>query len=222
MKKIIIYDFDGTLTPNPFPKYKFLDNIDIMNIAKDQLSTGKNIYQLFYEVYFNEFKKLNIALTDEVICDGSKDIELCEDLDKFLKNLNDQGDSNYIITSGLKVYLENILIAKYFDEIYGTTLKYDGNEIIGVEYLMTDKDKVKTIKKIMEDHKLDNCHSIIYIGDGLTDMDSFKFVYENGGTSIFVYGEKKDIIKRPYISYYLKRDYRLKSELYDTVINKID
>lgn len=221
--KIIIYDFDGTLTPSSVPRYKVLDKeIDVIGLLKDNFTKSNNIYDLFYNFYFNEFKKLNCKITDEILCSGSKDITYSDGVVSYLEEISNKGVKNYLLSSGLKIYLENTIIAKYFEKIYGTTLKYHNNEVIGLDYMMTDKDKVKTIKQIVQDNSLSDCKDIIYIGDGLTDMEAFKYIYDNGGISIFVYGNKEKIIKQPFISYYLKRDYTKDSEFRKLIESIID
>lgn len=219
---IIIYDFDGTLTPNSVPKYKVLDkDIDIMSLVKNKMTTDCNLYQLFYDAYLGEFKKLDTPITNDILCMGSKKIEYCKGVPEFLEYLNGKNIKNYLLSSGLKVYLENTTIAKYFTKIYGTTLKYEDDEVIGLDYMLTDKDKARIIKQIVMENNLINCKDIIYIGDGLTDMEAFKYVFDNGGTAIFVYDKQDKIVKQPFISYYFKRDYTDNSELRNVIDNLI-
>ena len=148
---------------------------------------------------------------------GSQDIEYADGVVSYLEDISNKKIKNYLLSSGLKVYLENTSIAKYFEKIYGTTLKYNKDEVVGLDYMVTDKDKVK----IIQDNNLNSCEGVIYIGDGLTDMAAFKYVFENGGISIFVYDKDEKIIRQPFISYYLKRDYNKDSELRKVIESKI-
>lgn len=55
--------------------------------------------------------------------------------------------SNYLLSSGVKVFLEKVSISSYFKEIYATIFTYDQNsEANGFKFLMSDKNKVVAIK----------------------------------------------------------------------------
>ncbi len=46
-------------------------------------------------------------------------------------------EKNYIVSGGLKEFLENLKIAKYFCDIYGTPIKQNQNGIYGIGDVMT-------------------------------------------------------------------------------------
>ena len=60
--------------------------------------------------------------------------------------------------------------------------------MIDFDILMNDKKKVIGIKKILESLNIedDDCRELIYIGDGLTDLDAMEFIKKHGGITIFV------------------------------------
>jgi len=101
--------------------------------------------------------------------------------------------SNYLLSSGVKVFLEKVSISSYFKEI----LKKNGIDN-------------------------EDCSNIIYIGDGFTDYYAMKYIKEHGGTSIFVYKnlDSKDmqsIKEKDVIDFYTKADFSQNSELYNYV-----
>ena len=64
-KKIIIYDFDGTLTPYPVPRFEILEKCGIKEeginefyeLVKNKAITKKtDLYQILYETYFETIK----------------------------------------------------------------------------------------------------------------------------------------------------------------------
>ena len=71
--------------------------------------------------------------------------------------------------------------------------------------------------------------NMIYVGDGLTDVPCMKLVKVNGGHSIAVFDEDRDIadslISQDRVDFVVKADYRENSHMektVQTVLNQID
>lgn len=237
-KKIIIYDFDGTLTPYSMPKFEILRKCGIENYAKKigfkliikfkMLMKKIDIYTAIYEVLFETIKKAGFNLSDKNLSLGSNEIEYNQGVEEFIQYLNVNNVDNYIVSSGMEYYLKNTKIAPLFKGIYATKLDYDKeNNVSGIKYLMDDKNKVNAIKDIMIKNELEDCSDIIYVGDGLTDIYSFDYVHENGGKSIFVYQNENDkkiskIKEKGIVDFFAKADYTLGSELWKYIVNKFN
>lgn len=237
MKKII-YDFDGTLTPFSIPRFSILEkcgyedgalNPKFLNEVKTRMKNENlDLYVSFYKTMFDKMNENNIELKDINFCYGAEDIEYNKGVISFLENLHKNNIFNYVLSSGLKVYLEKTKISPFIKDIFGTTFKYNENdEVIDFDILMNDKKKVNGIKKILESLNIedDDCSELIYIGDGLTDLDAMEFIKEHGGISIFVCQDLdgKDLEKikeNPNVDYYFKADYSSDSDL-SMYINKI-
>ena len=195
MKKIIIYDFDGTLTPYPIPQFEILDKLGIKGgltnknflckIKQESINNNIDTYSALYKEVIYLFKKNNIELTDNNINIGVNNLKYNKGVEEFLNYLNNNNIKNYIISSGIQKSLENTKIAKYFDKIYATTFTYQNNIINGINYIMTDENKVEAIKDIINKNNI-NTNNIIYIGDGLSDYYAFEYIYNNGGTTILI------------------------------------
>ena len=210
----IIYDFDGTLTPYPIPKYKILEKCGIQEkdyyslikeIKNQALLDDNNMFEMFYTSFLEILKTHKVKINNQNLSYGADNLEYNKGLLEFLEYTANNQIENYIVSSGIKVYLEKTKIAKYFKEIYGTTFK-DEN----IDYLMTDDDKVGIIKSICND----NCTDTIYIGDGLTDCKAFQYVYNHGGKTIYI-NHKHDfnMSHGSYISYVANPDYSLNNSL---------
>lgn len=238
MNKIIIYDFDGTLTPYALPKFEILEkcglkygayNTHFLELSKAR-SKEKNIdlYRAIYEIYFEIIRNAGFTLTDENFSLGADTVEYNNGVMDYLNMLYQHNICNYLLSSGIKVFLEKVSIASFFKEIYATVFTYDKNhEANGFEFLMSDKNKVIAIKEILKENNIngEDCSDIIYIGDGLTDYDAMKYVKEHGGTSIFVYKDldSKDmqsIKEQNVVNFYAKADFSKNSDLY-TYITKL-
>jgi len=226
MSKIIIYDFDGTLTPYPITDFKILEkcgyigggnNKDLKEIVKDKMDKNKiNVYQAFYQTIFEILKYNNYELKDEIVSFGSEEIIYNNGVYDYLNNIENKVE-NYIVSSGMKIFLEKTTISKFFNNIYATTFKYDENDIIiDIDYLMTDEKKVDVIKEIVKDRSYKD---VIYIGDGLTDLKAMDYVKKNGGISIYLIENNNDIKDNNSVSYYFLKDYSKNSNLRKFIYN---
>lgn len=230
MNKIIIYDFDGTLTPYPIPRFEILEKCGIKEedikefyggVVKKSIDEKIDLYQALYETYFQIIINAGFKLNDDNLCLGYNNVVYNKGVYEFLNYLQSQGIKNYLLSSGLKVFLDKVTVAKMFSKIYATTFNYDeNNEIIGINYLMSDINKVDAIKEIMADNDCleDDCSNIIYIGDGLTDSYAMEYVKKNNGITIFLYYDKeskdmKAIKEKDIVSYFALADFSLNSNL---------
>lgn len=231
MKKLIIYDFDGTLTPYALPKFEILEKSGMENgasnkrflelVQKNTKDKNLDLYRAIYYTYFEIIKNAGFKLIDENFSLGYDKVNYNNGVIEFLDMLYKNNIKNYLLSSGIKVFLEKVSIASYFEEIYATIFTYNqDHEANGFEFLMSDKNKVIAIKEIMEKNMVDNddCSNIIYIGDGFTDYYAMKYIKEHGGTTIFVYQDlnSKDmqsIKEKDVVDYYAKSDFTKNSEL---------
>lgn len=189
MNKIIIYDFDGTLTPYALPKFEILEKCGLKHGAHNpyflELSQKRakeaniDLYKALYDIYFETIKNAGFKLTDENFSLGYDKVDYNPGVREFLNMLYQNNINNYLLSSGVKVFLEKVSISPYFQEIYATIFTYDQNdEANGIEFLMSDKNKVIAIKEILKKNGINNeeCSNIIYIGDGLTDYYAMKYI----------------------------------------------
>ena len=189
-KKIIIYDFDGTLTPYALPKFEILENCGLKDGAYNLKfleranemckNEGIDLYTALYKTYFSIIKENGYKLIDQNFCLGASSIEYNLGVESFLKKLNTNGVKNYVLSSGIEVFLSKTKIAPLLTGIYGTTFTYNKhNEADGIKFLMSDKNKVEAIKQIckINNNNEEDCNNIIYIGDGLTDYYAMEYVY---------------------------------------------
>ena len=235
MKEIIIYDFDGTLTPYSLPKFEILEKSGMKDGAHNpqflELSQKRpkleniDLYRAMYDTYFEIIKNAGFKLTNENFSLGYDNVNYNNGVVYFLNMLYQNNISNYLLSSGIKVFLEKVSISPYFKEIYATTFTYNQDyEANGIEFLMNDKNKVIAIKEILKKNGIENenCSTVIYIGDGFTDYYAMKYIKEHGGTSIFVYKnlnskDMQSIKERDVVDFYTEADFSQNGELYNYV-----
>ena len=204
-KTIIFYDFDGTLTPYAWTKFKILEECGLENggsnpefvrrVNEIAEIKGTNTYASLWEVYFDYLRANNFALTDDNFSLGAENLEYNPGVKDFLANSLHAPVENYILSSGMKVFLKHTEIAHYFKDIFATTFSYDQNgHALGVDYLMHEKNKVEIIRNVLKTTRSDanDASNVIYIGDGLTDYYAMDYIKSHGGQSIFVYRNPKD------------------------------
>ena len=239
-KIIIIYDFDGTLTSYPRPKFELLEKCGLKEGLKDPLfqdsvkkiieKDNLDFYDAFYQAFLSIIKESGYSLNDDNFSLGATSIKYNKGVLEFFQNLKQYNIDNYILSSGLKVFLERTSIAPLVNGIYATVFTYDENSLVnGIEFLMSDKNKVFAIKDIMKKYNYTDCSNIIYIGDGLTDVYAMEYVKNNGGTTIFVYQDKNDqgisaMKEKGIVSFYTLADFSPNGELYSSItkLNKLE
>lgn len=205
MEPINIFDFDGTLTTDTWPKfwvwvkkfgYSGVERNEELEkaLAKYRENHDGDNLETFFDFFNNLLVNNKETLTYQELMDGEKYIKYNPGVKEFIVR---KSAKNYIVSGGLKEFLENLEIAKNFDSIYGTPVKHDiyGN-ITGIGKVMTDENKILAIKDILKrNNRLDNeCRNVYYVGDGYSDMVAMKFVHDNGGKAIFVHQQNQDDI----------------------------
>lgn len=208
---ILIYDFDGTLTPYSMPQYEVLkqsgyDDEKLINKMDELSSQYKTMYNIYYKCYETILAENNIPMTRENICKGAKNVKYNKGVEEYFKYFqsDNTGIKHYVVTSGIQEYVEETTISKYLNGIYGSTYNKNGEVFEKINFLLNDTKKVDIIKSIQEENGETN--NIIYFGDGLTDGCAFEYVHNIGGKSIFVLSNKSSV--QSYEELNQKRNYR--------------
>lgn len=190
---IIIYDFDGTLTPYTLPQYEILkrcsyDDEKLMKRIKEEIQKGNatEIYDAYYRCYIDILSENGIAISRDTACLGASQVAFNPGVVDYFKRFQSQitGIKHYIVTAGIKDYVKETPISKFIDGAYGVTFKQENGKWGDIDFLLTDKEKVNVIKNVQNENKGTN--DIIYFGDGLTDNFAFEYVHSIGGKNVFV------------------------------------
>ena len=175
---IIIYDFDGTLTPYSLPQYQILkqcgytDNILMKRIEEEMIRNHTGFYETYYKCYRDILAENEIIMSRSNICLGAEHTRLNNGVEEYFKRFQSS-------ETGIKHYIRD-----YVDGIYGVTFKQENGIFQDVDVLVTDKKKVDIIQKIQSENAMTN--EVIYFGDGLTDEFAFRYVHGIGGRNVFV------------------------------------
>ena len=238
--KAIIYDFDGTLTPDVCPQFAILEASGfkggcsnpaffpkVHEIAKrDHLDT----YDAMVRHILDIVKSAGHKLTDENIALGADQRVYRPGVPEFLQKIKSSGLTNYLLSSGSKAYLEHTVIAPYFAKIYATTLHYDANGGATVpDYVMSTEAKIDALREVAQEFNgsPENCEGLVYIGDGPTDIPVMTYAADHHGVTIMLCDDKnQDEIQRvaaatgqpqddiaKIVSHFFPADFREGSEL---------
>ena len=221
---VIIYDFDGTLTPYSLPQYEIIKKCGyneemLMNRIEEKLTNSKSLYEAYYKCYIEILLENNILLTKANVCLGADKVEFNNGVIEYFKNFQSQttGVKHYIVTSGIKDYVDKTVIRKLVDGVYGVTFNEENGIYKDIDMLLTDKKKVDFIKQVQKDNQETN--NIIYFGDGLTDGFAFEYVHSIGGKNVFIATKKesmetyKQLNVKGIIDKYFESDFSMSSKL---------
>ncbi len=203
INSINIFDFDGTLTTETWPKFwvwvkkfgyhgeKRNDNLEnaLFEYRKSHLGNDlETFFGFFNDLLINNNEKISY----EELMEGEEYIKYNPGVSSFLESSHSK---NYIVSGGIKEFLEYLKISTYFAGIYGTPLRHnENNEIIGIGPIMTDDKKIQAIYDILKgnNREYNDCRNVYYIGDGYSDAVAMKFIHDNGGKVIFVHHPNKN------------------------------
>lgn len=136
----LIYDFDGTLSPQNMQEYGFMQELGIKNpqefwdkstsLSKTTDTSGILCYM---KTMIDESRAKGKSFTKEKFREYGKSVELFNGVKEWFKLINDFGHEqglnikHYINSSGLKEMIEGTPIADEFEKIYACTFIYDAN-----------------------------------------------------------------------------------------------
>lgn len=200
---INIFDFDGTLTTETWPKFwswaeKYGYNSKKRNerleqaIARYRSTHSGNALETFFGFFNDLLISNNDTITYDELMSGEKYMIYNPGVEHFLKQSNSK---NYIVSGGLKAFLERLKLAPYFSGIYGTSIQTNSKGLIsGIGDIMTDEKKLLAIQEILKknNRKNNDCRNVYYIGDGYSDAEAMRFIHNHGGKAVFVHQPTTD------------------------------
>lgn len=211
----IVYDFDGTLSPQPMQEYTVLPELGIegadfwRRVNDEARANGAEPMLVYMRLMLEEAATRKQALSKGRLralggripyFPGVRD--WFAHINRIAAGLHVQLD-HYIVSAGNKEILDGVAIAKHFRRIYASEYHWnEQDEATFPKVLVTDTTKTQflfRINKGREDlHQSVNEHmpeadrsvpfqNILYLGDGQTDVPGMRVTRANGGRAIAVY-----------------------------------
>ncbi len=232
---IMIYDFDGTLTPYSLPQYPIIKQCGytdktLMKRVESEILKGNapEFYSAYYKTYMNILAENGITLSKDNVCFGAKNTKLNKGVEEYFQRFRNSktGMKHYIVTSGIKDYVDETSIGALVDGIYGVTFKQKNGIFQTVDVLLSDKKKVSVIQEIQVQNA--GTTQITYFGDGLTDFYAFEYVNSIGGTNVFIASNERSetnyqkLNKDGIIQHYFVADFQRHSEISKYVQSQLE
>ena len=247
----LMYDFDKTLCTKDMQEYTFIPNVGMEPAAfwgeVNQLVARTKMDPILAYMYtmLDKARSVHQSIRRDDFVDSGKALELYRGVATWFDRVNKIGTDagarieHYIISSGLREIIEGSEIRDKFDDIFACEFFYDENGVATwpknvVNYTTKTQFLFRINKGILdltdnsalneftpEDERRIPFRNMIYLGDGMTDVPCMKLVKVNGGYSIAVYKDNKDIAEgllgSGRVNFIARADYSKGSALEKTV-----
>lgn len=217
----IAYDFDGTLAPGNMQEHSFIPELgmkkgefwgEVKKLAKEN---DMDEILAYMEFTIRKAKEKSMSIKKANFIKYGKEIQLFSGVLEYFKLINDFAKTkniivdHYIISSGLREFIQGTKIKNNFKQIFASGFMYNVDEIaiwpaLAVNYTNKTQflfriskgienayDNSRINKHIPEEERNIPFSRMIYIGDGETDVPAMKTIKNQGGTAIAVYDPHK-------------------------------
>ena len=161
----IVYDFDGTLSPQPMQEYTVLPKIGIepeafwKQVHKEATETDSDPMLVYMRLMLEKlYKNEDVKITRDDFAAMAEKIQYFPGVESWFPHINayveqrGQGKvkvQHYIISAGQKEILEGVSIRKYFKQIYASEYHFN---LYGIatfpKLLITDTSKTQFLFRI--------------------------------------------------------------------------
>ena len=213
----IVYDFDGTLAPGNAQEPQFIPDIGMRAkdfwAEVDQVSSEHQADKIliYMGLMLDKAKAANVPVRLKDFNDRGGAIMLFDGVQEWFDRIDEYGRGagvrvkHYIVSSGNAELIEGTSIASKFEKVYASRFMFDENGVAvwpaqalnyttKTQYLFrinkgihdpSDDTEINQFVE-MKDRPIP-FESIVYIGDGPTDVPCFRLVKDLGGLSVAVF-----------------------------------
>ena len=255
----LIYDFDGTLSPGNMQEFGFIQAIgkdpETFWRKSSELSHSQDASEIlsYMKLMLDEAKASNIQIRREDFKKFGSKIPLYEGVKEWFAMVNRYGESkgvnieHYINSSGLQEMIEGRIIYHEFKKVFACSFLYENGvatwPAVAIDYtgktqfifkinkgVHSIRDHVRVNEYVPDKDRAVPFSSMIYFGDGATDIPCMKLVKQFGGHSIAVYDPSKrgarvkaeKLISENRVNFACPTDYTRYGKLYRVVTSVID
>ncbi len=161
----LVYDFDGTLTPQPMQEYTVLPEIGIKQgkqfwdaVQEEALKTGGEDIVTYMRLMLEMSKQQHYPVTPKVLRSLARNIEYYPGVQGFFSRISEYVETqfdmdlelrHYVISAGLKEIIDGARIAKYFYRVFASEYHYDEyNQAVFPKVIVNDTLKTQFIFRI--------------------------------------------------------------------------
>ena len=139
-----VYDFDGTLTPQPMQEYTVLPELGLeaeqfwAEVNEEKKRTGGDSILTYMRLLIEKIEQRKAHLSRESLRQLATHIKYYPGVESWFNRINDytRGKSrgtvetkHYIVSAGLGEILEGVSIKKFFQKIYASQYYFDHHEV---------------------------------------------------------------------------------------------
>jgi len=160
----MVYDFDGTLSPQPMQEYTVLPELGIdpgtfwAEVNQQSYELGQERMLTYMRILLEKADERRIHIGREEFKKLGKNVEYFPGVEtwfdrihQFVAKLSDQEIKvkHYIISAGLREILDGVSIQHYFDHIFASEYHYDHHKVATFpKILITDTTKTQYLFRI--------------------------------------------------------------------------
>ncbi len=160
----LIYDFDGTLSPQPMQEYTVLPEIGITpeefwsDVGREVARTGGEDIITYMRMMYERAEEKKIHIDRDKLKEMGHRVEYFEGVEEWFSRMNTYAESHsdgqvklrhYIISAGLKEILEGVTIYPHFHNIFASEYFFDHhNRATYPQRVITDTTKTQYLFRI--------------------------------------------------------------------------
>lgn len=160
----IVYDFDGTLSPQPMQEYTVLPKIGIDGktfwdrVNKEAHETGSDSMLVYMRLMLREANTREVSIKREDFARLARSIEYFPGVGTWFSRMNAYVKrrgagrikvQHYIISAGQKEILDGVSIRKHFKQIYASEYHFDHNGVADFpKVLINDTTKTQFLFRV--------------------------------------------------------------------------
>jgi 2-hydroxy-3-keto-5-methylthiopentenyl-1-phosphate phosphatase len=160
----IVYDFDGTLCPQPMQEYTVLPSLGVdpkefwKEVAKEAKETDSEGMLVYMRLLLEKAESVKAHIGRKELARLASDVEYFPGVETWFTRINDfvntEGNgktkvSHYIISAGMKEILEGVSIFKQFSNIFASEYHFNHHGVATFpKQLITDTSKTQFLFRI--------------------------------------------------------------------------
>ena len=160
----VVYDFDGTLSPQPMQEYTVLPKIGIDSktfwdrVNKEAHETGSDSMLVYMRLMLREANKREVSIKREDFAKLARSIEYFPGVETWFSRVNAYvkrrgggfvNVQHYIISAGQKEILDGVSIRRHFKQIYASEYHFDHNGVADFpKVLINDTTKTQFLFRV--------------------------------------------------------------------------
>jgi len=160
----LVYDFDGTLSPQPMQEYTVLPKIEIppdefwAEVNRQARDDGEEPMLTYMRLLLEEADKKGVHIGRDEFKKLGKNVQYFPGVESWFQRINQFVDiegkkriklHHYIISAGLREILDGVSIKKHFTNIFASEYHYNHHKVASFpKLLITDTTKTQFLFRI--------------------------------------------------------------------------